>query len=663
VKGVDFNFPAPLDMTNVSLIYDDAWLKDQLNPLFIANCRQALMTGEPGFSFNFGPKEKETLRNAPVAADTWVMTNNGYRQVGDIVGQLVSVWTGKQWAMTTFKKTKEMVPTITIKMTGRREITCDPSHEFLVERYKGAGKARRLVAIDRVPASQLEPGTVLHVSLPDKMPARLDRQAYTLGFVFGDGSIRSSCIDLSLCTDEKKALLPYFEQLLIKHTVDSDTRGYTRLTLKKFWDSKAEYPHLVMGRASFLAGLFDADGSYDPSQHRIRLASVDYDFLTHVRRDLEMLGVQANIVKGGESGYGGRSSYLLVVAGSSVSRFWRKIPTNRLRGDDFTPYRQSAIKVVDISEGPIQDVYCCDVGVEEHSFCAEGVIISNCTEVTSEDDSDVCNLGSLNLSRIDGLTRLMQCVELATLFLLCGTLKAVLPYDKVYAVREKNRRLGLGLMGVHEWLLNRNYRYEVTAELHDWLAIYEGFSDVAAKRWADKLGISRPVAVRAIAPTGTIGIMAGTTGGIEPIFAVAYKRRYLKNGTDWHYQYVVDPAAEVLVKHKGWDPDAIETAIDLAGDVERRIKFQADIQDYVDQSISSTINLPAWGTDLNNEDKVEDFAKLLAKYAPRLRGLTCYPDGGRGGQPLTRVSYAEAKAHGSVEYKEHNACRDGVCGI
>ena len=48
-------------------------------------------------------------------------------------------------------------------------------------------------------------------------------------------------------------------------------------------------------------------------------------------------------------------------------------------------------------------------------------------------------------------------------------------------------------------------------------------------------------------------------------------------------------------------PENIETALSLANDYERRIKFQADVQDYVDMSISSTINLPKWGTELNNE--------------------------------------------------------------
>ena len=69
VRNVDFNFPAPLDMTNISINYDTQWLNQfwetgDLDTLFLENCRQALSTGEPGFSFNFFDKEDETLRNA-----------------------------------------------------------------------------------------------------------------------------------------------------------------------------------------------------------------------------------------------------------------------------------------------------------------------------------------------------------------------------------------------------------------------------------------------------------------------------------------------------------------------------------------------------------------------------------------------------------------------
>lgn len=293
-----------------------------------------------------------------------------------------------------------------------------------------------------------------------------------------------------------------------------------------------------------------------------------------------------------------------------------------------------------------------------------------CTEVTSSDDSDVCNLGSVNISRIDSIDEFSDVVRLGTMFLLYGTLVAELPYKKVYKVREKNRRLGLGLMGIHEWLIKKGSRYEVTPELHQWLSVYRGTSEATSRTVSQLLGVSTPVANRAIAPTGTIGMLAGTTTGIEPVYAVAYKRRYLVEGKRWKYQYAVDSVARDLV-NSGVNPDNIESATDLAKDYERRIKFQADVQDYVDMSISSTINLPMWGSKDNNADTVRPFANTLAKYASRLRGFTCYPDGARGGQPLTSVSYTEAVQHLGKEFDEHVEGNDicditgkgGSCGI
>ena len=288
-----------------------------------------------------------------------------------------------------------------------------------------------------------------------------------------------------------------------------------------------------------------------------------------------------------------------------------------------------------------------------------------CTEVTSEDDSDVCNLGSVNISNVQSLEEFRNIINLASKFLVCGTLRADLPYDKVYKVREKNRRLGLGLMGIHAWLLQRGQGYEVTPELHEWLKVYKDESERAANEHCERLFISKPVAYRAIAPTGSIGILAGTTTGIEPLFAVAYKRRYLTDGTKWKYEYVVDATADQLIKEYGLDPNKIETAYGLSHDYEKRLKFQADIQDYVDMSISSTINLPSWGSKGNGPDDVNRFAQVLASYAPRLRGFTCYPDGSRGGQPLTEVPYEEAIKHKGIVYEENidRACVSGVCGI
>lgn len=287
-----------------------------------------------------------------------------------------------------------------------------------------------------------------------------------------------------------------------------------------------------------------------------------------------------------------------------------------------------------------------------------------CTEITSEDDSDVCNLGSVNLANVKTLDEFQKVVTLGAKFLVCGLIRAHLPYKKVYEIRQKNSRIGLGLMGMHEWLLQRGYKYEMVDELKQWMKSYERFSKEAADAHCDRFMLASPKGYRAIAPTGTISILAGTTSGVEPIYAVAYRRRYLSDGTKWKHQFVVDGTAQALID-TGIDPNKIESAVDLASDPERRVKFQYELQKYVDHAISSTLNLPAWGSELNNEDKVAEFAQVIKKYGPGLRGLTVYPDSARGGQPITSVPYEEAHAKRGVIYEDNSEeqCLSGVCGI
>ncbi|VVB52914.1 Vitamin B12-dependent ribonucleoside-diphosphate reductase [uncultured archaeon] len=287
-----------------------------------------------------------------------------------------------------------------------------------------------------------------------------------------------------------------------------------------------------------------------------------------------------------------------------------------------------------------------------------------CTEVTSADDSDVCNLGSVNMARIESLEEMALVVELGTAFLLAGTVYSDIPFAGVDKVRNKNRRLGLGLMGLHEWLLIHGKKYGADEELGKYLEIYAR-SGTLVRPYAKKWELSNPIKTRAIAPNGTIGIVAETTTGVEPIFCAAYKRRYLK-GQVWNFQYVVDPTAKRLLD-SGVPLELIEDAYDLANDVERRVSFQTWVQQYVDHSISSTINLPRWGSELNNESRVRDFGNMLIRYLPKLRGITVYPDGARAGQPLNPVSLQEAlKQEGHVfEESGTTVCditKGGVCG-
>jgi ribonucleotide reductase alpha subunit len=672
LKTKDFSFPAPFDHTNISVILDDEFFEaygddehhnhSLAHSVYWAVVEQMLRTGEPGFTVDTGKNNGENLRNAPLSASTWVLTDQGYKQIGSLVGKEAVLWTGKQWATNcVFQKTKAGVQTVRVIATGDRCIDADPEHEFFVERYKGKGAYRHLVCIEKVPAGDLEPGDILHTSLPQMIYPEVQWQ-YVRGFIFGDGSVNGNRSEVTLCCDEKKALLPYLSDGYVSSITENDSRGYTRVYYKNAGHSK-EYPNLSTPHvASWLAGLFDADGSYDEEHNYVRL-SQPMDILVKVRRDLERIGIRSSIARAGKSGYTGNQCYLLTILASDIQLFALRVPTKRLKIKGFRPYRDSQIKVVEVVEGPVEDVFCCNVHVEEHSFTAEGVIVSNCCEVTSRDTDDICNLGSINLGNVDDIEEFKHLIDIGTAFLLAGSVYTDVPYTDVDKVLSKNRRLGLGVMGLHEWLLRRGKPYGPDEELGLWLNAYSK-SQKNANHYSDEWGLCRPKKVRAIAPTGTIGIVAETTGGIEPIFCVAYKRRYLK-GKDHYYQYVIDPVAKRLIK-QGIDPTKIEDAYDLARDVERRVAFQAWVQQYVDHAISSTINLPSWGSEDNNADLVRPFGSMLIRYLPQMRGITTYPDGSRGGQPLNPVPYSEAMSQEGVEMVEEqkNVCSltGGSCG-
>lgn len=285
-----------------------------------------------------------------------------------------------------------------------------------------------------------------------------------------------------------------------------------------------------------------------------------------------------------------------------------------------------------------------------------------CCEVTSEDDSDKCNLGTIWINRIKDKKELAEVVKLSTLFLLCGGIYSDVPTDKIKEVGLKNNRIGLGIGGLHEWLMLRGEGYNVTPELHKWLSIYEQESNGMAYVGAKQLGVNVPKGVRAIAPNGTLGIIAETTSGIEPLFCKTYKRRYIGPDNNWLYQYVIDGTVKRLLD-KGVKIENIQDSYDLS--FKQRVKFQADVQNYVDMAISSTCNMPSWGSEENNEKTLQKNADTLLKYAKRLRGFTVYPDGSRGGQPLTRVSLEEALANEGVVFEENekDCGPTGVCGI
>lgn len=334
-------------------------------------------------------------------------------------------------------------------------------------------------------------------------------------------------------------------------------------------------------------------------------------------------------------------------------------------GDALHPQHERAQrvyrKVVDKMVTTGEPGFSIDTGVS-----SDDVLRNPCTEIVSADDSDVCNLGSLVLPRFDTPESFGEAVSDAVLFLTSGTLYSDVPYEKVAEVREKNRRLGLGLIGVHEFCIKHGVGFGTDDSfevLEPYMVEYERALE-KAHYWQDRIQVSGSVAATAIAPNGTIGILAESSPSGDTIVATAAERGVIKaspTGDVRTTHIMVDPVAKRLVA-EGADPDDIEDSYSLAFYPERRFAMQSYLQSHVDQAVSSTVNLPAPIT--NKQEQIE-FGDKLMKFLPTLRGITCYPDGARAFQPIKPVDLRWALEHEGEVREEgiEEACVGGVCGV
>lgn len=307
------------------------------------------------------------------------------------------------------------------------------------------------------------------------------------------------------------------------------------------------------------------------------------------------------------------------------------------------------------------------VDLGEH---ADEKLRNACTEIVSADDSDICNLGGVVLSRFENPADFGRAVRYGTLFLTAGTVYSDLPYEKVGEIREKNRRLGLDILGVHEFLLKRGLRYgsdDAFEALEPFMAEYDRALEYAHE-WQDAADLSLSIAATSGAPTGTRGIGAETTTGWEPVTAASYKRSVITSKAherdERTVHYVIDPTVARLIRDGYISPsDTVEDSYSLAEDYERRFAMQAYAQRHTDQAISMTINLPHVMRDAAER---RAFGETLLPYLPQLRGITVYPNGARAGQPITPVSLKRAILGGDspviIEESEEK-CASGVCGI
>jgi ribonucleoside-diphosphate reductase alpha chain len=296
----------------------------------------------------------------------------------------------------------------------------------------------------------------------------------------------------------------------------------------------------------------------------------------------------------------------------------------------------------------------------------------------------VCNLSAVNLSKFyDEKNHDVDWEDLATTtrysvrFLDNVIDKTPYHFPENEANQKKERRVGLGTMGLAELMIKLNIRYgspeslEFLDKLYGFMAreAYLASAEIAGEKGSflafdtEKYLMSgfmkniveaypevgeairehgmRNVTVITQAPTGSTGTMVGTSTGIEPYFAFKYFRQS-RLGYDEQF---VPIAQEWLEAHPGEElPDYFVTSMDLSA--KDHIRAQAAIQRWVDSSISKTANCPSDFT-------VEETAELYEMaFDLGCKGVTIYRDGSRDVQVLETTKKEDKKEAATVAAEE-----------
>ncbi len=260
------------------------------------------------------------------------------------------------------------------------------------------------------------------------------------------------------------------------------------------------------------------------------------------------------------------------------------------------------------------------------------------------------------------------------------------PLPQIEMVTKANRRIGLGIMGFAELLINLGIPYDSDKAIQFGDKLMKFLNDEARKAsnklgeergsfanfeqstWKGKFKATRNATVTTIAPTGTISIIAGATSGIEPLFAVTFVRDVLE-GT---HLLEVNPSFEIIARKRGFYSKSLMIKIAKTGkvtglkevpkDVQRlfktaleikpeiHVKMQAAFQKYCDNAVSKTINLPATAT------PQEIKKAYLQAYKLKCKGITVYRYGSKKEQVLYIGKAPEEIVSAKSEYAGGHIC-------
>lgn len=309
-----------------------------------------------------------------------------------------------------------------------------------------------------------------------------------------------------------------------------------------------------------------------------------------------------------------------------------------------------------------------------------------------------CNLGSINLSnfvadnKID-YERLAKVIHSSIHFLDNVIDMNLYPIDKIEKMTKKTRKVGLGVMGWADMLFRLNISYNSEEAIKLAKKVMK-FIDDEAKAASVELAVKRGVflafkgsiydtgkkedrvrnATRTtIAPTGTISMIADTSSGVEPLFAISFIKRVM-DGQDLTY---TNPYFEKTAKEKGFYsedlmnhiankgslysfdeiPAAVKKVYVTAHEItpEWHVRMQAAFQEHTNNAVSKTVNFSHDATP-NDVEKV-----YMLAYELKCKGVTVYRDRSRGEQVLNIEITTEKEKKEAKEAKKRLAEEDDKC--
>ncbi|SIJ94494.1 ribonucleoside-diphosphate reductase [Mycobacteroides abscessus subsp. abscessus] len=335
------------------------------------------------------------------------------------------------------------------------------------------------------------------------------------------------------------------------------------------------------------------------------------------------------------------------------------------------------------------------------------VVCTNpCGEITLE-PWEPCNLGHVNLAAFvdeygnESLFEVYKAHQLMTRFLIRATFAAV-GDDKSREVLDRNRRIGVGHLGVASYLAMTGRKYsdapadpEFKAKLRSWAAAV----DDEAVKFCHQLRIPVPVKKRTVAPTGTIAKMPGVSEGIHPIFSRYFNRRIRFNtrGDDlaqvdelreqgFHVEddlYAPDtlvvtiPTKDTLVAavEAIYGPERAEELVQSADELSLNelLAFQAMYQTcWADNAVSFTANIDLakyeWTREAGSNPAsyaAEYVSDQLVRFAGLIKGVTVFPESSMPQSPYERITKEEYEASQakSVSDGVDEECSNGSCPI